>query len=150
MLTEIVLSYDEKDSQSISFEELFRFNDDKKLKNIKSFKAKVDTYEMSLSYLGDFLPQLHTLRLDYSNIINIRDLSTHLPKLKILYLTHCNLTSIEGISTISCRIQELYLSFNSIDDISPLLDFDLLNILDLESNLIKNLIPQLKILDGVK
>lgn len=185
MLTEIVLSYGEADSQTINFEELFNINDDRKLKNIKSIKAKADTSEMSLSYLGDFLPKLQIMRLDYSNIMNLRDLSTHLPNLRILYLTHCKLTSIEGISTISCKIQELYLSFNLIDDISPLLDFDLLTVLDLESNLIKNvndvsllkccnsisdltlrgnaasenpnyrsmikeLIPQLTILDGVK
>lgn len=185
MLTEIVLSPNGKTPQEITFDELFNYTGKKKLKNIKSFKAKADTTEMSLSYLGDFLPALQILRLDYSNIGSLRDLSTPLPNLKILSLTHCELSSIDGIATISSNIQELYLSFNLIDDISPLLGFNSLKILDLESNLIayvedvallkcckslrdltlrgtgatehpeyrtmiKQLIPKLQILDGIK
>lgn len=185
MLTEIVLSPDGKTPQEITFEELFNYTGKKKLKNVKSFKAKADTSDMSLSYLGDFLPALQTLKLDYSTIGSLRDLSTPLPNLKILSLTHCNLSSIDGIATISSNIQELYLSFNLIDDLSPLIGFNSLKILDLESNLIpdvgdvsllkccrslreltlrgtgaaenpeyrqtvKNIIPKLQILDGIK
>lgn len=138
MLTEIVLSPDGKHPQEITFEELFNYQGKKKLKNVKSFKAKADTSDMSLSYLGDFLPALQTLKLDYSTIGSLRDLSTPLPNLKVLSLTHCNLSSIDGIATISSSIQELYLSFNLIDDVSPLIGFNSLKILDLESNLIVN------------
>lgn len=136
MLTEIVLSPEGKKPQEITFEELFNYTGKKKLKNVKSFKAKADTSDMSLSYLGDFLPALQILRLDYSTVGSLRDLSTPLPNLRVLSLTHCNLSSIDGISTISSSIQELYLSFNLIDDISPLIGFNSLKILDLESNLI--------------
>lgn len=139
MLTEIVLHPDDKNPQEISFDDLFNYTSGNKMKNVKSFKAKVDTSDMSLSYLGDILPNLQIIRLDYSTICNLRDLSTPLQNLKVLSLTHCKITSIEGISTISCNVQELYLSFNLIEDISPLLGFNSLQILDLESNLIKSI-----------
>ena len=138
MLTDIVLSSDECNQQTMNFDELFNYSNVNQLKNIKSLKAKVDTSDMTLAYLGDICPNLQILKLDYSIIHNLRDLSTRLPNLNVLYLTHCKIKSIEGISTISYNIQELYLSFNLINDISPLLDFNCLKTLDLESNSINS------------
>ncbi|OHS96351.1 hypothetical protein TRFO_10001 [Tritrichomonas foetus] len=136
MLTEIVLCPDGRKPQKIDFDQLFNYNGKKKLKKIKSFSAKADTSDMTLSFLGDYLPGLQTLRLDNSVFSCLRDLSTHLPNLKILSLTYCGLSSIDGIATISGRIQELYLAHNFIDDVSPLIGYNTLKILDLESNLI--------------
>lgn len=185
MLQEIVLSCDGKKPKKISFEKLLNYNGKKDLTKVKSLKAKADTSQMTLSFLGDVLPGLQILRLDYSIFSCIRDLSTHLPHLKVLSLTHCELTSIDGIATISTKLQELYLGFNTIDDLSPLLGFNQLKILDLENNfifsvedtallkcctalknltlrgtgaaenpeyrqMVKQYIPKLQILDGVK
>ena len=62
MLTDIVLSSDECNQQIMNFDELFNYSNANQLKNIKSLKAKVDTSDMTLAYLGDICPNLQILK----------------------------------------------------------------------------------------
>lgn len=138
MLTEVLLACDGKRPAKVTFEQLFNYTGKKKLSKLKSLSAKADTNAMSLAYLGDIFPKLQILRLNYSIIPSIRDLSAQLHFLRVLSLEHCGLTELDGITSVSPKVQELYLGFNQIDNISELLGLNQLKILNLEGNRLGN------------
>lgn len=101
------------------------------ISKVKYLEIVVDTTEQSLGNLGDKMPSLTQLKLNNSTLSSIRDLGTSLKRLKVLWLSRCNLHDLDGILAFP-NLVELYLSFNYINDISPLVVLDKLEILDLE------------------
>jgi hypothetical protein len=138
-LRQIVLEFD-GDPESLSMEDLLKYDGDKDFSSVKSFEAIADTTEMTLSVLGDFFPSLEKLRLNNSIISSVRDISSSLVNLRYLWLAHCGLQSLDGISTLSEQLEELYLAFNSITELSDLIGMSNLRVLDLEENQISNLV----------
>ena len=137
MLSSAFLNSEKKRRRKVSLSRLLEKRGSKDLKGVTSFQAVVDTSEMTLSYLGDFLPKLRVLNLDNSSLSSVRDVGGSLKKLKILSMKNCGLSTIDGIAAVSMKLHELYLSGNKISDISDLIGLDKLRILDLESNRIE-------------
>jgi Leucine-rich repeat (LRR) protein len=133
MLRNIVLDYD-REAELVNEESLLSYDGNKDLSRLMALQAVADTRELSLSYLGDLLPNLQKLRLNNSRIATIRDISSSLVNLKFLSLAHCGITNLDGIATISGNLEELYLAFNLITDISDLIGLPKLTVLDLEEN----------------
>jgi hypothetical protein len=133
MLRNIVLNYD-REAELVNEESLFAYDGNKDLSSLKALQAIADTRDLSLSYLGDLVPNLQKLRLNNSKISTIRDISTSLVNLKFLSLAHCGIRSLDGICTISANLEELYLAFNMITEISDLIGLPRLTVLDLEEN----------------
>ena len=106
----------------------------------------VDTSENSLGELGRQVPNLRELRLNGSNISTLRDLGTGLAKLRVLWLARSGLRLLEGIGAFSA-LTELYLAFNEVQDLSPLMEADRLQVLDLEANAVTDL-AQIAYLSG--
>jgi hypothetical protein len=106
----------------------------------------VDTSENSLGELGRQVPNLRELRLNGSNISTLRDLGTGLAKLRVLWLARSGLRLLEGIGAFS-TLTELYLAFNEVQDLSPLMEADRLQVLDLEANAVTDL-AQIAYLSG--
>ena len=96
-----------------------------------------DTSDNSLGDLGQRLPSLRQLRPSGSNISTLRDLGTGLSKLRVLWLARSSLRELEGISAFGC-LREAYLAFNEIEDLSPLMNAEKLQVLDLEANAISD------------
>lgn len=109
------------------------------LGTLEALEAKVDTRELTLTFLGEMFPNLQKLRLNNSIIPSVRDIGCELVNLRFLSLARCNLTSLDGISTLSHNLEELYLAFNKITDFCDLLGMERLRIIDFEDNLIANL-----------
>ncbi|EAY14340.1 Leucine Rich Repeat family protein [Trichomonas vaginalis G3] len=106
---------------------------------LEALEAKVDTRELTLTFLGEMFPNLQKLRLNNSIIPSVRDIGCELVNLRFLSLASCNLTSLDGISTLSHNLEELYVAFNQITDFCDLLGMERLRIVDFEDNLIENL-----------
>ncbi|KOO22545.1 leucine-rich repeat-containing protein 56 [Chrysochromulina tobinii] len=106
----------------------------------------VDTSENSLGELGRQVPNLRELRLNGSNISTLRDLGTGLAKLRVLWLARSGLRLLEGIGAFN-TLTELYLAFNEVQDLSPLMEADRLQVLDLEANAVTDL-AQIAYLSG--
>jgi hypothetical protein len=138
MLTRIILDFDTQ-PESIDYDSLFSYHGYKDLSTVTSLEAIADTREKSLSYLGDFVPNLQKLRLNNSKISSIRDIGCRLTSLRFLSLANCNLTSLNGVSTLSQNLEELHLAFNAITDVSDLMGMDKLKVLDLEGGQISDL-----------
>lgn len=103
------------------------------LRDIASLHFTVDTSENSLGDLGHRLPALTHLRLDGSNIATLRDLGTGLGGLRVLWLARSGLRELEGFGSLSA-LRELFLAFNDVEDLSPLMGAEDLQVLDLEGN----------------
>ena len=103
------------------------------LTTVSALSFSVDTSENSLSDLGHRLPALKQLRLDGSNIATMRDLGTGLSGLRILWLARSNLRELEGFGSLTA-LSELYLAFNEVEDLSPLMGAERVQVLDLEGN----------------
>lgn len=133
MLQNIILD-NEYDPDIDDTESIFNYSGEKNFKQIKTLEAFADTTEMSLTFVGDFFPNLQKLRLNNSIIPSMRDISSSLVNLRFLSLAHCKLTNLDGIATISPRLEELYLAFNKITDIYELMSLNRLKVLDIEHN----------------
>ena len=105
------------------------------LSSVHHLTFSVDTSENSLGDLGHRLPALRQLRLDGSNIATLRDLGTGMSELRILWLARSSLRELEGIGAFGA-LTELYLAFNEVEDLSPLMGAERLQVLDLEANAI--------------
>lgn len=103
------------------------------LSHITRLSFSVDTSENSLGDLGHRLPALGQLRLDGSNIATLRDLGTGLGGLRVLWLARSGLRELEGFGSLGA-LTELYLAFNEVEDLSPLMGAEQLQVLDLEGN----------------
>lgn len=133
MIEHIVLDYDTT-PEILTYNSLIHYKGKKKFRDVKSIEAKVNTQDLTLSFLGPMFPNLERLRLNNSIISSIRDIGCSFPKLKFLSLAQCNITSLDGIATISPNLQELYLAGNKIPDLIDLMGVNQLKIIDLEDN----------------
>lgn len=133
MIDQLILDFDTA-PEVLSYNSLIHYKGKKKFGNVKSIEAKVNTEELTLSFLGPMFPNLERLRLNNSVISSIRDIGCNFPKLRFLSLAQCNITSLDGIATISPNLQELYLAGNKIPDLVDLMGMDHLKIIDLEDN----------------
>lgn len=84
------------------------------------------------------MPNLRELKLSNSVIGSLRDLGIGLVNLQILWVDKCGLTSLDGIIAMP-ELKELYASFNDIIELSPLNLHDKIEILDLDSNGVKDI-----------
>eukprot|EP00891_Asterochloris_glomerata_P004095 jgi/Astpho2/4095/Aster-01241 len=98
----------------------------------------VDTAETSISSLDKRMPKLRELKLNGSSLGSLRDLGSGLKHLQVLWVAHCGLTALEGLGALS-GLRELYASFNQVDDMQPLADLEMLEVLDLEGNRVEDL-----------
>ncbi|KAL1521731.1 hypothetical protein AB1Y20_021386 [Prymnesium parvum] len=105
------------------------------LSQVTFLEMTVDTSEHTLGDLGVRLPRLEQLRLSHSNIGTPRDLGTALGRLQVLWLARSGLHELEGVGAFG-SLTELYLAFNAINDLSPLMDMERLQVIDLEANTI--------------
>lgn len=137
MIEQIILDYDTA-PEPLSYNSLINYRGRKKFRDVKSIEAKVNTEDLTLSFLGPMFPNLERLRLNNSIITSIRDIGCNFPKLRFLSLAQCNITSLDGIATISPNLQELYLAGNKIPDLVDLMGMNQLKIIDLEDNGISN------------
>jgi hypothetical protein len=103
------------------------------LDDVHHLTFSVDTSENSLGDLGQRLPSLKQLRLDGSNVTTLRDLGTGLRDLRVLWMARSHLRELEGIGAFGA-LTELYLAFNEVEDLSPLMGQEQLQVLDLEGN----------------
>ena len=103
------------------------------LEAVHHLTFSVDTTENSLGDAGHRLPALRQLRLDGSNIGTLRDLGTGFGELHVLWMGRSHLRELEGIGAFAA-LTELYLAFNEVEDLSPLMGAERLQVLDLEAN----------------
>lgn len=137
MIEQIILDYDTS-PEVLSYNSLINYKGRKRFRDVKSVEAKVNTKDLTLSFLGPMFPNLERLRLNNSTISSIRDIGCNFPKLRFLSLAQCNITSLDGIATISPNLTELYLAGNKIPDLIDLMGMNQLKIIDLEDNGISN------------
>lgn len=116
-------------------EKLLHLSGCDRLEQVRFLQMTVDTSEQTLGDLGVRLPGLDQLKLSNSNISTLRDLGTALQNLRVLWIARSGLQELEGVGAFG-QLTELYLAFNSIHDLSPLMDIEHLQVLDLESNAI--------------
>lgn len=107
------------------------------LAEVRELQMTVDTSEQTLGDLGLRLPRLEQLRLSNSNVQTLRDLGTAMGSLRVLWLAQSCLQELEGVGAFG-SLTELYVAFNSISDLSPLMNTERLQVLDLEANAIKD------------
>lgn len=151
MISNVILVFTDS-TDPICCDDIFDFEDESRFTNLLSLEAKVDTREMTLSFLGDRYPRMQKLRLNNSIIPSIRDIGCTLTNLRFLSLARCNISSLDGISTLSQSLEELYLAFNSITDVCDLMGMDKLTIIDLEDNQISDIknVEILNLCSGLK
>lgn len=103
---------------------------------VLSAEFKVDaTVMIGVDRIGSQLPLLTSLKLCGSRIPSVRLLGTGYTAVRYLWLSNCHVQDLRGIGVCTPSLVELYASFNSIRDVSPLLDLsDTLEVLDLEGN----------------
>ncbi|CAL8093506.1 unnamed protein product [Calicophoron daubneyi] len=106
------------------------------LSTVRCLELKLDVSKASCGNFGSLLPNLRQLRFSNSNIPALRDLGTSLNSLEVLWMPRCCLLCLDGLSSMT-NILELYLAFNEIKDLSPCSMLEVLEILDLEGNIIK-------------
>lgn len=133
MIKDVILTFDDS-IVPVRCDDLFTFQGGHDFTKLSSLEAKVDTRELTLSFLGDTFPNMRKLRLNNSIIPSVRDIGCTLVHLRFLSLARCNITSLDGISTLSQSLEELYLAFNHITDVCDLMGMDKLTIIDLEDN----------------
>ena len=133
MIKDVILTFDDG-AEPVRCDDLFTFQGGHDFTKLSALEAKVDTRELTLSFLGDTFPNMKKLRLNNSIIPSVRDIGCTLVHLRFLSLARCNITSLDGISTLSQSLEELYLAFNHITDVCDLMGMDKLTIIDLEDN----------------
>lgn len=138
--------YDQEVTGDITLEEFEDpFSDENmmKLTGMKDFaqvtrlEIEVNTTEQPLSVLGSKLPSLLELKLDNSVLESFRDLGTNLKMLKILWLSCSGVKDLEGMGAL-ISLEKLYIASNEITDITPLALHENLRVVDLQSNLIRD------------
>ncbi|KEG12428.1 putative leucine-rich repeat protein (LRRP) [Trypanosoma grayi] len=122
---------------------------------VLSAEFRVDALRtVGIDTLGERLPLLNSLRLNNSRIPQIRQLGTKFMNLKRIWLGSSHLENLRGIGACVPVLEELYAAFNSVHDITPLLDLsETLEVVDLEGNEIQDttsLIRCLPLLKKVK
>lgn len=138
MIQDVILDFDDAE-EPVHVDDIFSYNGSEDFTKLRALEGKVDTRELTLSFLGDTFPNLRKLRLNNSVIPSIRDIGCTLVNLRFLSLARCNISSLDGIATISQNLEELYLAFNKITSLFDLMGMEKLKIVDLEDNLIDNL-----------
>ena len=104
------------------------------LSAITYFEAVVDApADQHLEAVGGLAPNLRELRLTRSCITNTRCLGTQLANLSVLWLGRCHVADLGGLGALPA-LRELYAPFNEINDLSPLAQCELMDVLDLEGN----------------
>ncbi|KAH9589291.1 hypothetical protein LSM04_005918 [Trypanosoma melophagium] len=90
---------------------------------------------LGVDTISERMPLLHSLRLNNSRIPQIRLLGTKFMNLKRLWIRGSRIGCLRGIGACAPLLEELYASFNSVRDITPLLDLsDTLEVVDFEGN----------------
>jgi hypothetical protein len=95
MITSVILTYDGL-ADPIECEDLFSYDGSADASTLTTFEAKVDTREMTLSFLGDMFPNMKKLRLNNSIIPSVRDIGSTLVSLRFLSLARCGIASLDS------------------------------------------------------
>ncbi|KAF8292680.1 hypothetical protein TcYC6_0113970 [Trypanosoma cruzi] len=116
---------------------------------------RLDTRTLTgVDTISERMPHIQSLKLNNSYIPHVRMLGTKFMKLKRLWIGSSQVETLRGIGACAPALEELYASFNSVHDITPLLDLsETLEVVDLEGNDIRDassLIHSLKLLRKVK
>ncbi|XP_036962311.1 leucine-rich repeat-containing protein 56 isoform X1 [Acanthopagrus latus] len=109
------------------------------LSHVTSLEICVNTQENTLGNFGAYLPRLVKLRMNNSMIMSVRDLGTTLSHLQVLSMSCCSLQDLDGISTFF-SLKELYVAYNNLSDLSQVGMLENLQLLDLESNDVDDLV----------
>ncbi|EKF31417.1 hypothetical protein MOQ_004748 [Trypanosoma cruzi marinkellei] len=128
------------------FEDLF---------SVSIAEFRLDTRTLTgVDTISERMPHIHSLKLNNSYIPHVRMLGTKFMMLKRLWIGSSQVETLRGIGACAPALEELYASFNSVHDITPLLDVsETLEVVDLEGNDIRDassLIRSLKLLKKVK
>jgi len=120
------------------------------LKNLQKLSIKVSGSYGLLNQFGQRLTELIYLKLNNSFIQNINDLGTNFNNLRILQINDCKLKDLSGIICFE-HLEILEAKNNQISDLIELEMCTSIKKLDLESNLIENIenIYFLSSLDGL-
>lgn len=151
VVTDAIFTFEDA-PEIVRSDDLFGLAETRDMTKLVHLEAKVDTRDMTLSFLGDMCPNLQKLRLNNSIIPSVRDIGCTLLRLRFLSLARCDITSLDGISTLSQNLEELYLAFNHINDVNDLMGMDKLTIVDLEDNQVTDIgnIEVLQLCKGLK
>jgi hypothetical protein len=106
---------------------------DAEKETITTVVVKVTSQNGPCDEIGLLYPNLVHLELKNSCLHSIRDLGTSFRCLRTLKATHCGLSELDGISGLVV-LEELYLAFNDIQDLTPLAFHERIQVLDVESN----------------
>jgi len=125
-------------SASITDEQLHVLTGTHELSTVRFLQMAVDSEFVPLNCLGDRLPALEQLKLNGSCLPSLRHLGTSLCQVRVLWLCRCGLQELDNLGALP-ELQELYLAFNDIRQLSPLVESDQLQVLDLEANLVSDM-----------
>ncbi|CAB1104195.1 unnamed protein product [Ectocarpus sp. CCAP 1310/34] len=108
------------------------------LRDVRHLALAVDTNTTQVDHLGIVLPLLSELRLERGSVLaSFRDLGSSLPNLRVLWLSACGVRHLDGVGALT-GLEELYLAFNDVEDLTSIALHDRLEVLDLESNCVKD------------
>ncbi len=112
--------------------------DTEELAGVTMLEMELDAEEQRVEAIGEFLPNLESLKLNNSVIPCVRDLGVKFENVKFLWLNRCQLVELDGIGCLPV-LEELYVAFNEISELAPLQFHETLQVLDLEGNQVKDL-----------
>ncbi|KAK5643405.1 hypothetical protein RI129_007250 [Pyrocoelia pectoralis] len=107
------------------------------LSNVTKIQLRVISIETSLQHMSVYLPLLGELVLDGSAISSLRDLGCGLKNLKILKVCSCGLTTLDGLLGLD-TLEEFHAGNNHIGDLSPCGFLPDIRLINLKSNLLKD------------
>ncbi|CAM9183494.1 unnamed protein product [Ectocarpus sp. 4 AP-2014] len=117
---------------------LRRITGEEDLRDVRHLVLAVDTNTTQVDHLGTVLPLLTELRLERGSVLaSFRDLGSSLPNLRVLWLSACGVCHLDGVGALT-GLEELYLAFNDVEDLTSIALHDRLEVLDLESNCVKD------------
>ncbi|CAM9400087.1 unnamed protein product [Ectocarpus fasciculatus] len=117
---------------------LRRITGEEDLRDVRHLALAVDTNTTQVDHLGTVLPVLTELRLERGSVLaSFRDLGSSLPYLRVLWLPACGVCHLDGVGALT-GLEELYLAFNDVEDLTSIALHDRLEVLDLESNCVKD------------
>ncbi|CAM9228067.1 unnamed protein product [Ectocarpus sp. 12 AP-2014] len=117
---------------------LRRITGEEDLRDVRHLALAVDTSTTQVDHLGAVLPLLTELRLERGSVLaSFRDLGSSLPNLRVLWLSACGVCHLDGVGALT-GLEELYLAFNDVEDLTSIALHDRLEVLDLESNCVKD------------
>ncbi|CAM9244522.1 unnamed protein product [Ectocarpus sp. 8 AP-2014] len=117
---------------------LRRMTGEEDLRDVRHLALAVDTNTTQVDHLGTVLPLLTELRLERGSVLaSFRDLGSSLPNLRVLWLSACGVCHLDGVGALT-GLEELYLAFNDVEDLTSIALHDRLEVLDLESNCVKD------------